>query len=314
MKVKISYILLLVAFLSLSLVRVKSSARSDAQWSSVESSGERFSPAALTAEQEQQFSYYWYAARNAIDREQYPEAYVLLQFCHELKPDDAQTLHYLGVMYQALGKQQESVKAYEDAYRAQKKGTRSEDLLERLLQVYLATGQWKNALKIQDEIDTQRGYDAYSAITRYRIYAMAGKYKKAIKEIDRYLKDDPDNLRFLLFRLELMEQIGAKPKNLIAMYKKILAMDPYNLMVLNNYAYYIATHGGDLNEAEKMSAITIREDANNPVYLDTYGWILHLKGKNDLALFYLQRALSNSRDERMKAEVEGHIKTINNSK
>ena len=267
-----------------------------------------------TPEQEQQFSYYWYAARNAIDSERYPEAYALLQFCHALKPDDAQTLYYLGIMYQGMGKKAETVAAYEEAYRVQKKGARSEELLERLLQVYLATEQWKPALKIQDEIDAQRGYDAYSAITRYRIYAMAGEYKKAIKEIDRYLKTDPDNLRFLLFKLELMEQTGAKPKNLIAMYKKILAMDPYNLMVLNNYAYYIATHGGDLNEAEKMSAITIREDANNPVYLDTYGWILHLKGKNDLALFYLQRALSNSRDERMKAEVEGHLKKVESLK
>lgn len=274
----------------------------------------KVTPQLLPVEQEQQFSYYWYAARNAIDQERYADAYALLQFCHALKPDDAQTLLYLGIMYQGLGKKEETIAAYEEAYRAQKKGARSEDLLERLLQVYMATAQWKAALKIQDEIDTQKGYDAYSAITRYRIYAMSGAYKKALKEIDRYLKTDPNNLRFMLFKLELMEQTGAKGKELIAMYKKILSIDPYNLLVLNNYAYYIATHGGDLNEAEQMSAITIREDANNPVYLDTYGWILHLKGKDDLALFYLNRALSNSKDERMKAEVEGHLKTVESLK
>ncbi len=299
MKIKIIHILLLTAFLSLPL------------YGGV---GGGLCAQPLTPEQEQQFSYYWYAARNAIDNERYAEAYALLQFCHELKPNDAQTLYYLGIMYQGMGKKEETIAAYEQAYRAQEKGARSEDLLERLLQVYLATGQWKPALKIQDEIDTQRGYDAYSAITRYRIYALAAQPKKAIKEIDRYLKTDPDNLRFLLFRLELMEQTGAKPKELIGMYKKILTMDPYNLMVLNNYAYYLATHGGDLNEAEKLSATTIREDADNPVYLDTYGWILHLKGKNDLALFYLYRALNNCRDDHTKTEIEKHIERVKNEK
>lgn len=268
----------------------------------------------MTPEQEQQFTYYWYAARNAIDQERYADAYVLLQFCHALKPDDAQTLFYLGVMYQGLGKKEETIAAFEQAYRVQKKGARSEDLLERLLQVYLATGQWKAALKIQDEIDDQKGYDAYSAITRYRIYALAAQPKKAIKEIDRYLKTDPNNLRFLLFKLELLEQTNAKPKELKAMYKKVLAVDPYNFMVLNNYAYFLATHGGDLNEAEKMSALTIREYPNNPVFLDTYGWILHLKGQNELAIFYLQRALSNASEETVRSEVEKHLKQMTNDK
>ena len=174
----------------------------------------------------------------------------------------------------------------------------------------MSQGLWKKALKIQDELDEQDGYDAYSAITRYRIYAMSSQPRKAIKEIDRYLKTDPNNMQFLLFRLELMEQTKAKPKQLIAMYKRILAIDPYHLIVLNNYAYLLATHGGDLNEAEQMSAITIREQPNNPTFLDTYGWILYLKGQKELAIFYLNRALWNTTDENMRSEVLKHIKEI----
>ena len=267
-------------------------------------------PSPLTAEQEQQFSYYWYAARNAIDQERYADAYTLLLFCNALKPNDAQTRYYLGIMYQGLGKHEEALQSFEQAYRATTKGARSEDLLSRLQRVYMANSQWKEALKIQDELDDLNGYDAYSAITRYRIYAMSAQPQKAIKEIDRYLKTDPNNLQFLLFKLELMEQTNAKPKQLIAMYKRILAVDPYNLMVLNNYAYFLATHKGDLNEAEQLSALTIREQPNNPVFLDTYGWILHLKGQNDLALFYLNRALWNASEETIKTEVLKHLKEI----
>ena len=290
------YLIILVAFLSLSLAGRAGEGLSSQGFSS--------------SEQASQFSYYWYAAKNAIDNERYADAYVLLQFCNELKPNDAQTLYYLGVMYQGLGKQQESLETFERAYRATSKKARSGDLLIRLQREYMSQGLWKKALKIQDELDEQDGYDAYSAITRYRIYAMSSQPQKAIKEIDRYLKTDPNNMQFLLFRLELMEQTKAKPKQLIAMYKRILAIDPYNLIVLNNYAYLLATHGGDLNEAEQMSAVTIREQPNNPTFLDTYGWILYLKGQKELALFYLNRALWNTTEENMRSEVLKHIKEI----
>ena len=79
--------------------------------------------------------------------------------------------------------------------------------------------------------------------------------------------------------------------------------------VLNNYAYYLATHKGDLQKAERMSAITIREEPNNPVYLDTYGWILHMQGQDELAIFYLKRALSNSKEE-LQGEIKAHIKEL----
>lgn len=261
----------------------------------------------LTTEQQQQFSYYWYAARQAIDQERYPDAYVLLQFCDALKPNDGQTQFYLGLMYWILARPDDALKAWEASYKIEPKNTA---LLDRLLELYMRHEDWKKALEIQDAIDAINGYDVYSAITRFRIYSKQYDSKRAIKEIDRYLEIDPTNLRFLLFRLELMEQSKAKKKDLYALYERILAIDPYNLMVLNNYAWSLATNGGDLNKAEKMSAITIREQPDNPTFLDTYGWIMHLKGEDQLALFYLRKAQWNDGTESTKAEIEKHIKSI----
>ena len=266
-------------------------------------------PAPLTTEQTQQFTYYWYAARQAIEEEKYADAYVLLEFCHMLKPDDAQTLYFLGVMYQGLRKNQEALEAFEQAYRAQKE-PHSEDLLRRLGNIYIEQNNWSKALKIQDELDALNGYDAMSAITRYRIYASAGQPKKALKAIDTYLETDPTNLRFMLFRLDVLEHLGAKTKVMYEAYDRVLALDPYNLMVLNNYAYLLATHKGDLKRAERMSEITIREQPSNAVYLDTYGWILHLQGQNELAKFYLERALWNATDEATKEEVTKHLEAV----
>ena len=268
-------------------------------------------PAALSAEQEQQFKYYWYAARQAIEEERYTDAYTLLEFCHWINPQDGTTLYQLGVIHHGLGHPEQAKECFEQAYALQPKGTANENLLEQLKRIYLANSEWQKALDMQDEIDKRTEYDALSALTRYRIYAMWGKPKKAIQEIDRYLEIDPSNIRFLLFRLELMEQTGAKPKELYAMYERILEYDPLNLMVLNNYAYHLATHKGDLKEAERMSSITIREDPFNPVYLDTYGWIMHLQGQDELALFYLNKALWNATDA-SKSEIEEHIRAIDN--
>ena len=305
-------------------------------------------------EEEQQFRYYWYAAKQAITEERFADAYVLLEFCHMIKPDDGTTLMFLGVMYEGMGRKdraletfrlafeaaprdqwykyseallaqrteegnKEALRVVEKAYavqrtkdegrRTKEKGVVDEDLLEQLKRLYMADKQWKKALAIQDELDAQRGFDGYSALSRYRIYAYWGKPKKAIEVLDKYLETDPTNVQFLLFKLEIMEHNHAKMEDLYALYKRILEIAPYNLMVLNNYAYHLATHGGDLKEAERMSAITIREEPDNAVYLDTYGWILHLQGQDSLAKFYLQKALQNTSEE-SKAEIIQHLKEI----
>lgn len=302
----------------------------------------------LSVEQEQQFSYYWYAAKQAIEQERYPEALVMLEFCHMIKPNDGQTLTFLAIMYDGLGQKeralktfkqafeadpydqwnrycsvlmdiqtkesaQEALRVLEKAYNVQKPNV-EEDLLEQLRRGYMVFGEWAKAIAIQDEIDQLRGYDAYSAVNRYRAYAAWGKNKKAVEAIDKYLELDPTNVQFLLFRMELMEHMGVKQAELYAMYDRILALDPYNLGVLNNYAYHLATHKGDLQRAERMSGITIKEQPTNPVYLDTYGWILYKQGQKELALFYLQRALSNSTSAQVTNEVQKHIKEVKGEK
>ena len=265
--------------------------------------------AALTTEQEQQFSYYWYAARHALEEQRYPDAYALLEFCHLLKPNDGQTLTFLGVVYRGLGKEKEANEAFKLAYEADPQN-QWQNYLEPLKEQYIQEQNWKKAIAVQDEIDLRQGEtDALSTLTRYRIYAMWGKPKKAIQAIDAYLESEPTDIRFMLFRLELMERTKAKKKDLYAMYERILALDPSNLMILNNYAYHLATNGGDLKKAERMSERTIRENPNNPVFLDTYGWIMHLQGQDELAKFYLNKALSNATDENKK-EIIQHLNEI----
>lgn len=299
----------------------------------------------MSVEREQQFTYYWYAAKQAVEKKQYNEALVLLEFCHQLNPTDGSTLYHLAVLYDAIGQKERAQQTLKTAYEADPKeqwrgyssmllnqrtaegfeeallvlekaetvNPTDEDLLKQLVWLYMQEGEWRKALDKQKRLDQIKGYDAYSALSYYRIYAMWGKNKKAINALDHYLEQDPNNLQFLIFRLQLMEQTGAHPRELYALYNKILALDPHNLSVLNNYAYLLATHGGDLKQAERMSERTIHEDPTNPVYLDTYGWILHLQGQDTLALFYLKRAAQYA-DETNTEEIQRHIQAIENEK
>ncbi|MBQ9400301.1 MAG: tetratricopeptide repeat protein [Bacteroidales bacterium] len=63
-------------------------------------------------------------------------------------------------------------------------------------------------------------------------------------------------------------------------YEKALKVNPGYCPVLNNYAYYLSQQGKKLRKALKMSKYTIEQEPDNPTYLDTYGWLLHLLGRD----------------------------------
>lgn len=93
-------------------------------------------------------------------------------------------------------------------------------------------------------------------------------------------------------------------------YERALVLDPENVYILNNYAYTLATHGGDLKKAEKMSQKTIEKEPNNPTYLDTYAWILHLQGQDALAKFYMKRAMEKAGERAEDEELRQHYETL----
>ena len=65
-------------------------------------------------------------------------------------------------------------------------------------------------------------------------------------------------------------------RNAAKCYEDVLKINPDYAPVLNNYAYYLCLQGKNLKKAAKMSKRTVEKEPDNPTYLDTYGWILHL--------------------------------------
>lgn len=76
-------------------------------------------------------------------------------------------------------------------------------------------------------------------------------------------------------------------------YDVVLALNPESVIALNNYAYYLALGGGDLDKAEELSRKAVGEQPDNPTYLDTLAWILFLKGNYAEALEIQEKAMEN---------------------
>lgn len=74
-------------------------------------------------------------------------------------------------------------------------------------------------------------------------------------------------------------------------YDKVLKLDPECVQVLNNYAYFLCLEGRSLAKAEKMSRKSVQKEPDNPTFLDTLGWILHLRGKDAEAKSLFKHAM-----------------------
>ncbi len=94
-----------------------------------------------------------------------------------------------------------------------------------------------------------------------------------------------------------------------AHYDMAIDYNPANLMAMNNYAYFLAESNRELDKAEKLSALTVKYEPENPTYLDTYAWIYFKKGEYSLALTYIRSAINYSQNEE-SAELLEHFGDI----
>lgn len=82
-----------------------------------------------------------------------------------------------------------------------------------------------------------------------------------------------------------------------AAYDSALVYKEDNIVVLNNYAYYLSVERKNLDKAEEMSYRAVKAEPKNDTYLDTYAWILFEKGKYAEARIYIDQALQHGGTE-----------------
>lgn len=101
-----------------------------------------------------------------------------------------------------------------------------------------------------------------------------------------------------------------------AAYDSALTYNPDNSGALNNYAYHLATSDSateaDLIRAERMAARALKLEPSAAYVLDTYAWVLHLRGDNATARIYINKLIriAEANGDKMTATEYYHIYSI----
>jgi len=124
---------------------------------------------------------------------------------------------------------------------------------------------------------------SYPAKVLYASAAMEKKeYATALEELEkaRILAGNQDVLVAQVLSMEA--DVYYRKKDYLKsfeLYRSILKKNPEDMIVLNNYAYFLAEQNQDLKEAERMIRIVMNKEGGNGTYVDTYAWVLYKRGK-----------------------------------
>jgi tetratricopeptide (TPR) repeat protein len=86
------------------------------------------------------------------------------------------------------------------------------------------------------------------------------------------------------------------PEKSFESYQLSLDINENNVVVLNNYAYYLSLERKNLSKAEQMISRVIELEPLNYTYLDTYAWVLFKMEKYFDALFIIEQAINAGGD------------------
>jgi tetratricopeptide (TPR) repeat protein len=128
------------------------------------------------------------------------------------------------------------------------------------------------------------------------------RYEDAFKLLTDFLTQFPGDKDILYTRALTAERLG-RMDILEADLKKILATNPNSAEALNALGYSLLDYPDRYAEAEKylIKALTLQPD--EPVIMDSYGWLQFKLGKPAKALIYLEQAYAKQPENEIAAHL-----------
>jgi tetratricopeptide (TPR) repeat protein len=127
------------------------------------------------------------------------------------------------------------------------------------------------------------------ALSEYEL----GNYMETIIDLDTLTRKNPEQ-PLLMQSYNLAAETYRQLENNIksdSYYEMILEVEPENLMIRNNYAYYLSVRDENLEKAKTLSYLTVLREPENATYLDTYGWIMFKMNELKEAKTYIEKAI-----------------------
>ena len=235
-----------------------------------------------------------YVEKLIQDSTKFAETESLFKLLVDRYPLEEQVHGYYAVFLQFRKRNVEAISEYETMLNINPK---NEQTWLRLIQVYASEQNFKQMItataRAIEKLPKIPTWYFYRGIAQYQLvdYPSAlSTYKTALPFITAEqagLKSDfYAQIADIYFKLEQKDSAFIN-------YERSLAANPKNIMVMNNYAYYLSLEKAELKKAERMSAKTVELEPKNSTYLDTYAWILYQQGNYSLAKFYIEKAIDN---------------------
>ena len=153
-----------------------------------------------------------------------------------------------------------------------------------------AEGLYEHTLKAQRFYPEQPIFYLFNGVALIEMQ----KYQEAAKVLEkgRYLSADKKlTVNFDTYLADIYHELGEKDK-MYKQYDRVLKNDPENIYVLNNYAYFLSEDNTRLEDALRMSAVTVEKEPKNTTYLDTYAWVLYKLGRYKEAKKWMEKVFS----------------------
>ena len=184
----------------------------------------------------------------------------------------------------------------------------------RLIQIYIGEKNFKQILAVTDRaiqnLPKTSAWYFYRGIAEFQLVeypAALVSFKSGLPFITAEQTDLKSDfyaqIADIYFKVE-------KKDSAFVNYEHALKANPKNILVMNNYAYYLSLGKDDLKKAERMSAKTVELEPKNSTYLDTYAWILYQEANYSLAKYYIERAIDNMKKDEESAVIWEHYGDI----
>lgn len=211
----------------------------------------------------------------------------------EVHPNSPQTYGILGDVFRSEGKMDSARVYYRKAVDLQ---PTNEAAWEQLLILDNRVGDFKALAKDADKaiefFPNQVVFLFYSG----GAHSQLKEYEEAIWALEKVKKISTETSLIVDAATQLGEvyhktgQFAKSDEN----FETALSKAPNNVLVLNNYAWFLSLRGEKLDKAEEMVLKALKAEPENGSYMDTYGWVLYKKGDYKKAEQWLAKALADS--------------------
>lgn len=212
-----------------------------------------------------------------------------------------------GDLYLTLGKQPQAQQAYEKAVAM---GEVNFEVWQNLLYLESQQEQFDNVILHAEQaleyFPNQAMVHYFLGYGKFRKY----QYEEAVVSLEESKKLSSSNPAFVN---DLNGMLGDAYNSLKqygksdAAYEEALAYNPKNEFILNNYSYYLSMRKANLEKAEKMAELLIKDHPENATYLDTYAWVLFVREKHKEAKKIIERAIDSGEANATHFEHYGDI-------